>query len=284
MFKIIKTSVVLLLVVSISACSYSPSLLKEMYQEFPQEVFESLQEAIDLTPSQSAGVDDYVNQVMHWHRRHKLPVYSQSLADLASHVQYGTANEQAIVNFFKIVDDIPHFNEAKHLTHKMASVAFSLNTSQVSQLKQYLKREHAEEVSEIRKESISVIESKDTQALFKFLNINLSYEQMTLVKRETKKLHDLRWKELEGDKLKDRQLIALLRTKNNSDFTSHFSQLWDSDDELPTAALRVKEKQNNRILSAMLSKLIVSFSSQQQSQLSTQLFSMSKTFGEMSNE
>jgi len=44
----------------------------------------------------------------------------------------------------------------------------------------------------------------------------------------------------------------------------HVSRLWDFDDELPTPALRAKEKQNNRIMSAMLSKLIISFSSQQQ--------------------
>ena len=77
MLKLIKHSILILLLSNLFACSYSPNALKEIYNELPEEIAGDLTESIDLSSQQTTAINSYANDMMQWHRHHKLPEYSQ---------------------------------------------------------------------------------------------------------------------------------------------------------------------------------------------------------------
>lgn len=284
MIRTIKTSLVFLFILNLAACSYSPSSLKETYNNLPSDLSEEFKDSIDLTSSQSAKVDVYTKQIMQWHRHNKLPQYAHTLARLAILVKEENIRLDALQKSLDEIENIPHFEQATHLTHNMAAVARTLTTKQITQLEQYLKDEVLEEPLEIRKEKLYIEESNEIKMMLRIIGISISDEQFKTVKRDAKKLHDIRWQELDAEKKSNMQLISLLRKKNNPEFVAQFARLWDQQSPALTGRAHQQKQQNRKTRTLMLKNLIMSFSPQQKENLSIQLYSLSDTFSEMANE
>jgi len=284
MFNQLKNILLLFFVISLTACSYSPDALKKLYAELPNELAGDIKESVDLTAKQSAMVDDYARQLAQWHRHNKLPEYSQLFAQLAQLTRQSKPSINALQQLLSKIDDMPHFYQARHLSYKMAAVGRSLNRHQISQLAKSQQRKYEEERLSISNHRLAMETKDDLTKLFSFIGVTLNAEQMQILTTEAKRLHDIRYAELEAEKKSNHQLIQLLKHPNNPQFVARFSQLWDMKKPKLSTADAQKRQQNQRTFALLIQKLIISFSVEQRNQLANKLFSISHTFSEMANE
>ena len=284
MIQMIRNLVISFFILSLSACSYSPSLVKEMYNNLATDMFDEIKESVSLNSAQSTSVDALSKEFVQWHRRNKLPEYSQDFSKLAMQIQTGRASEKSWQRFFRKMDGMPHFEEANHLLKKMPRIARSLSDKQILQLEQNFLKQNKEEAKEIRADKLSEAMNKEMEEMFKFIGIKLSDKQMGIVSEGTNRVYDTRWQELEANKLENKSLIMILRQRNHPQFESRFIQLWRSQDQFLTKDARLKQKQNDRVMSQTVKALIDSFTPKQKSKFTSFLFSISQTFKEMANE
>jgi hypothetical protein len=79
-------------------------------------------------------------------------------------------------------------------------------------------------------------------------------------------------------------MIFLLRKKNNHHYTAQFIQIWNDDSFSSKPEDKAIEKKNDDIMNTMIKDLLTSFTPRQKKKLSSQLYSISRTFNEMANE
>lgn len=284
MVSIMKKNLIALFLLSLTACSYSPNAFKEMYNDLGSTISGELKDPIDLSPNQEAKVDNYANEMMKWHRRNKLPEYAQIFSQLASYVQNNNSSVPALQAMLKRLDDMPHFEQAKHLTPIMIDIAKTLNKSQVTQLAKSLNEQHQKTKYEIKTEKQATVISEEVNQLFTFIEVPLNDEQRKILKVEATKFHDLRWLELQSEKKSDDRLIALIKRLDAPQFDSQFSQLWNLQaGRLKGRALQ-QQQQNDHREAYLLKTLIMKFSTEKRNKLASQLTSISNTFSEMANE
>lgn len=280
-FKIIKASLLFLLFINLAACSYSPTSLKETYNDLASELSEELKEPFNMSAQQSAMVDNYTKELIHWHRRNKLPEYSQTFSRLALLVKQDDISLPLLQNILLEIDEIPHFEQASHLSYQMLAVAKSLIKTQISQLELSFNNAYQQESLAIRNKNFTSEVNDDIKTLFRFIGIHLGADQLKIVKQETKNFHDIRKFELEAEKHWNQQLITLLRQKNTPYFDSLFNKLWNAQDPKLTGKANQLKQQNMVLMAKLMKKLIMSFTADQKENLSKQLTSISNTFNEM---
>lgn len=269
---------------NLTACSYSPSTLKKIYNDLGENISSELKDPIDLSPQQATKIDNYASEVMRWHRRNKLPEYAQTFARLASHVEQDKPSLQGLQQAFKKLDGSPHFEQAKHLTPILTVVARSLNEKQISQLEQSFSDEYQEMKYEIKTQKQSTEIYNGIDQTFKVLGLSLSLEQKAIVKSESRKFHDLRWIELQYDKKWMDQIIALLRRSDKSQFSQQFAQLWQTKTVQFKGDALQKKQQNTLRQVKLFKSLLMKLDIENKNRLVSQLMSISYTFSEMANE
>jgi len=283
MTKIINKLLVGFFLVGLTACSYSPNALKQMYSEFDSEISDEYKSMMDLSSSQKAMVDHYAKEMMKWHRSHKLPEYSQVFLKLASYIQQEDIPLPALQASLKKMTDMPHLHQATHLTPLVLDIAETLTHSQVNQLERWLKSNHEKTLQEIKTERIADEVNKFVNYLFTFMSIKLNSEQKSIVKAESLKFHDLRGIELQNDKKWDKQLIVLLKRQKSPQFKQQFTQLWNSQETKFQGSALQKNQQNQQRMAKMLRTLIMKFNTEKRNKLVSQLTSISNTLNEMAN-
>jgi hypothetical protein len=282
MFHSLKNFLLFLFIISLTACSYSPSSLKESYAEMASELSDEIKASMSPTRQQGAMIDDYTKQLMQWHRRNKLPEYSRHFAKLADLVKQQDKMPIAqLKSVLEKIDAMPHFAEATHLTHKMIAVAEGLTAQQIVQIEKTINNEYQQAVLVSKSKTYPQEVTDDTKILFRFLNISLSANQLQLIKTKSNKLHDIRPYELQAEKQWNKQLISVLRQSNNPNFIARFKQVWNKDQVVLTAKARQLEQQNNLLMAGLIKALITRFTPEQKDSLSRLLLSISETFGEM---
>lgn len=284
MFNTIKNFLLLLFVVNLTACSYSPESLKELYAELGTEYADEIKQGMHPSPQQSAMIDDYTTQLMQWHRHHKLPEYSRNFARLADLVKQDNIPVSQLSMALKQIDDMPHFAQANHLTHKMVAVAELLTSQQISQIEKALNNDYQQDVLDSKNNPYTQEMIDDTKIMFRFLGITLNSNQQQLIKTKSKKFHDINTYKLQAEKQRNEQLMSVLRQLDNPNFTARFQQIWNKDDVVLTGKARQLELQNNAVMVDLMKTLISSFTAAQKDTLSRQLLSISDTFGEMAYE
>ena len=277
------------LLLNVVACSYSPKLLKESYKELPHVMAKDLKEPFShLTKQQKAIIDNYTSDIFKWHRRNKLPVYAQTFAKLAMIIEQGDIQLPMLQNVISVIDDIPHIDEATHLTPAMANFSRSLNEKQITELETRLNNKVEEEGIAIRRETVSDEAFDSIETTFKLLDVSLSEKQLQLIKNNSQNLHDIRPVELAAKKSWNKRMITLLRNKelktnDESLYNSQFIHLWNNQETLLVEGkYRWQERQNDNQIALLLKKLIESFSHEQKRSLIDNLYSISNTFTEMS--
>ena len=284
MLKLLKSSLLFLLFINLSACSYSPESLKENYNDLVSDFSKDLKAPFDLSPQQSAMIDDYSTQLFKWHRHSKLPAYAQNFSVLAKEVQQNNPDVLIIRNSLADIDKIPHITQATHLNKNMEAFSKSLDKGQISQLEEFLDDEYQSDALEIKKEDFTVEVSDNVKSIFQFMNLTLNTNQLTLISTYAKHFHDIRHHELHSEKDWNQQMIALLRQKDHPDFSTRFAYLWKAQDSnLTTNALKF-DQQNTLLQAKLIKALIISLTPEQRNQLTNQLISISNTLSEMANE
>ena len=281
MFNSIKNFLLFLFVISLTACSYSPDSLKELYAEAGPEFADEIKKGITTTPQQDAMINDYTKQLMHWHRRNKLPEYSRLFANLASLVEQDNIPVAQLNTALKQLDAMPHFEQATHLTYKMVSVAESLSSQQISKVEQIINNEYQQDVLASKQKAYSEEIVNDIKIMFSFLGINLNADQRQSIKIKVKQLHDIRPYKLQAEKRWNKQFINILRQVNNPNFAARFKQSWNTKEPLLTDKGYQLEQQNNLLMANLLKALISDFTAEEKTKLSKQLMSISDTLGEM---
>ena len=284
MLKQLKNIILFSFIISLTACSYSPDRLKDLYKEFPTELAKGIKESVDLNADQSKQVDDYTVELAKWHRRNKLPVYSQYFARLAQLTQQDKPAIKPLQQILTQISKVPHIEEARHLSPKMAAVGRSLSNSQIAQLEKSLNSEIKEQRLEIKNTHFTRDIEENITTMFGFLGIKLNREQVKIVTTEAKNLHDIRYAEAIAEQKVTQQLIALLKRPNDPQFVAKFSYLWNNNNPVLPKADAIKQQQNRRAQTVLMQKLIMSFSAQQKNTLVNRLLSISQTFSEMANE
>ncbi len=284
MLKLFKSSLLLLFIINLTACSYSPESLKENYNEMASEFSTSLQEPYDLSNKQRAMIDEYSKQFFQWHRHNKLPAYSRNFAILAEQTQQQNPDLSSLVKVFTDIEKFPHIYQATHLTPKMVAFAKTLDSGQINQLNEYLNNENKLSILEIKKTPYADDLNQGVKATFKFLEIPLNIKQLKSVNKYTPKFQDNRIREVQVTKAWGQKVISLLKNKNSSNFDNRLADLWNKQDSLLSG--RALEIQNRNILleAKLMKALVLSFTPEQRNQLTKQLFSISSTMSEMANE
>ncbi len=284
MFKILKSSLIILFLINLTACSYSPDSLKETYNDLASEMSQGLKEPFDLSSEQNAIIDDYTKQLFIWHRRNKLPEYAQSFAKLAVLVKQDNPHLATLKKILEDVNNFPHIHQATHLTPKMEKLAKSLTKTQIAQLEQVFKDAEQVKALEIKNQNY-VADIHDTlKSFFRFLGVSLNTNQLKVINTNARKLHDIRNDELLAEKRWSQQLIALLRHKNTPDFSARFANHWESQNAVLSEKALQLQQHNKQLEANLIKTLIVSFTPKQSEKIARQLTSMSNTFSEMANE
>ena len=285
MFKLFQTGLLILFIIGSSGCSYSPKSLKDNYNDLQTEVSNELKESINLSPRQAAQVDRYAKAVMLWHRHNKLPEYAYIFGQLSGLAKQDNPSVTALQSYLDKMEGMPHLYQATHLTAMLAKVAQTFSDKQVLQLERYLNNVSKEEILSIKTTSLQAEIRDGISTMFKLLGLKLSPEQMTILKQDISKLHDIRMAEHAADKQGYKRLIGLLKQRNQPRFTVRFTQvLKQMEMARLTGDAGVLQQENRRTNALLLKHLILSMNSEQKEQLSRQLLSISQTLSELANE
>ncbi len=274
----------LAVLLNVVACSYSPSALKEMYRELPEEFSSDLKESVNLNAKQSERIDEYVMALGAWHRQHKLPTYSQDFAQFANLIRRGDIQTASLLQLLDKFDGMPHFEEATHLTSQLALLARTLSDAQISQLEKSLNDELMVEFNESKKKVYADEVVEELGEVFSLIGLSFSSTQKTSLRADASKLHDLRDDELVAEKHNIKQFIAVLRSANTPEFFAQFSRVWSQQDVVLTGKAGALDKQNDQVFASMMKNLILGFSPERREQFADKLNSISQTLSEMANE
>jgi len=280
----IKRSSVLIAFLCLTACSYSPDALRNSYGEMATSVSDDLKESVDFSVAQNAKIDDYASQLMQWHRRHKLPEYSQHLSKLATLISNDSVTASSLKPIVDLMDGAPHFEQSGYIAQTLAEVAQTVTSTQVDQIAASMKNEHEQTALEIKQVSLVKERGKNIRQLFMFLGVKLTAAQQHIINTEAPKFHDLRQQELEMEVKDDNDLIALLRNTQDSQFVPRFVENWNKPDSQLTGQVQQLEQANKRQAVDLLSKLIMSMDTNQKTVLTEKLLSISQTLALMANE
>lgn len=280
----IKRSSLLIAFFYLTACSYSPDALRSSYSEMATSVSDDLKESVDFGTEQNAKIDDYASQLMQWHRRNKLPEYSQHLSKLATLISNDSVTTSSLKPVIDMLDGAPHFEQSGYISQTLAEVAQTVTSSQVNQIAASMKNEHQQAALEINRVSHVKEASKGVRQLFILLGVKLAAAQQHIINAEAPKFHDLRQQELEMEIKDDNELLSLLRNPQDPQFVPRFVQSWNKpDSQLAGQALQLEQANKRRAVN-LLTKLILSMDFQQKTVLSEKLFSISQTLALMASE
>ena len=247
-------------------------------------VSDDLKESVDFSVAQNAKIDDYASQLMQWHRRIKLPEYSQHLSKLATLISNDSVTASSLKPIVDLMDGAPHFEQSGYIAQTLAEVAQTVTSTQVDQIAASMKNEHEQTALEIKQVSLVKERGKNIRQLFMFLGVKLTAAQQHIINTEAPKFHDLRQQELEMEVKDDNDLIALLRNTQDSQFVPRFVENWNKPDSQLTGQVQQLEQANKRQAVDLLSKLIMSMDTNQKTVLTEKLLSISQTLALMANE
>lgn len=284
MNRLIKTVLVIMVLLNLTACSYSPNALKDIYRGFGSEFANQLSKPFNLTGPQQKIVNDYTKRMMQWHRQNKLPEYAQRFGRLERALNSKNIALPELQSFVGFIDEVPHFEQAKYLTPKMAALGKSLTDHQVVQLDKHLSGELQQQSREASKSSISKEYSDGFIEVLKFIGIKLNQQQKQIIIRNTKNLHDLRFEEIKGEKLWNKRLIVILNKRKRPGFIAGFSNHWNTQGDDSIRRNKKLIQHNKRIIAVMIKKLYLSLDQRQKNKASEFLQSVSHTLSEMANE
>lgn len=136
----------LLAMLTLSACSYTPETLRNAYHNLGKDYARELKQMSSFTAQEQAQIDDFGTQIQQWHKQQKLPGYANTMQGLATALKtQGAIPRNQLANFMDLLEGYPHFNEARAVNLHLAELARQLKEPQYAQIAAQLREERADQ-------------------------------------------------------------------------------------------------------------------------------------------
>ena len=137
----IRTSFKLFLLAStvlvLSACSF-----KTLYNNADWVLAGMVNDFITLSDEQETDVEKRIEQLMQWHRKSQLPIYSEDLKEIKKYTQEGLTDESAEIIFAKFLSYWHALRD--RISPEMAELFLTLNEKQKKELFETLEEQNKE--------------------------------------------------------------------------------------------------------------------------------------------
>ena len=278
--------IICLSLLSLTACSYSPSNLKSSYNNLGKEYVRELKQLADYTPEQNKKLDIYGKELMQWHRKNRLPAYASVMQSLSSKLDNPQEPSRTDLNdLIKLMAAYPNFHESQENNTQLAQLASNLSDEQLAQLSKHIE-DGGKDLSEYFQTSWETRKRDNVRMLsdtFSYLKVNLSNKQLDIVRKHVNYQRDLKDLFIASSDKWNNTLITLLSKRHEQGFVKKFAHHL-SNDNLPKRLLQeapAEAKHNDNISINMYKELFASLTKQQKSTLAAQFKSISKTLTEL---
>jgi len=285
--QLTKTLLFCFAVITISACSYSPKMLKDSYNNLGKEYAKELKQLSDITPEQSAGLDTFADDLMIWHRKNRLPVYANLVKKLSLKIESPQGPSKAdFYTLMKLIKAYPNFYESHSANLKMATLATTLSDKQFAQISERINeetRDFTEHFQQITWEKRKRNGVKSLSNILSYLNVNLTNTQLDIARKHSNYYRDLKNIYIESNEKWNNTLIELLSKRHEQGFVKKFTAHMQNDNlhKRLSQTAPVETKHNDQISANMYKELFASLTKQQKVILASQLKSINKTVTEL---
>lgn len=274
----------LLTLLALSACSYSPETLQNAYRNLGKDYALELKQMASFSTEQQAQLDGFGAEIQQWHQQQQLPKYTRVFQDLASALKTeGSIPRDKLAAFVDLLDGYPQFNEAHEVNLHLATLAQSLTEMQHAQIVERLREGVADQEETLLAISPQKLQRQQVETVSNFaafVGVELTQEQLVLVEQHVAGMLDLRHDLTTTNRQWTEDLITLLNQRQQADFTTRFaSHLLDNNHtrRLQQAAPAATQENRQRVL-AMLEELLADLSPEQKATLTDKLQSIADTF------
>lgn len=279
--------VILLTVLSLSACSYSPEQLRSSYNSMGKDYAKDIKQMADFSPQQRDQIDGFGQQIQQWHKKERLPAYATLITRLGTQLQQNNyIARQDINGFIDLLNGYPHFHEASAVNYQLGKLAQGLSETQRAQIIEQMHAEQREAKTEIRAQTPETRERqlvKMVDGITNYLGVELHKSQLDIVREYAPKYHDLGEASITAYTRWYAQLETLLGQHKQTDFPQRFARQMQLDNEHYLISQQepqlVKANREQAIL--MIQAINASLDAEQRKTLAETLLSMGETFGEM---
>jgi len=273
----------LFLLLSLSACGYSPKVVENAYNNLGNQYGTQLKQLTTLTEEQKAGVDAFADGLQRWHRQHRLPEYAELVGDLGDKLRRGDPiGDEDLLNLVHTIALWPNFQDATDSNRQLAELAKTLSDEQLAQVAKEVdeeRREQQERLLAMADEALVRARVRYVNSMAEFLGVVLSKEQLDLLRIRSASFHDQRETLIAASRKWSEELIQLLRNRHQPGFKQRFVSHMASDNPrlLLLQAAPDTTRDNDRLSVQMLQDLLASLSREQRDRLTANLLSMSDT-------
>ena len=285
--KLVSALLISLFGITLPACSYSPSTLKDSYNNLGKDYSRDLKQMGDYTPEQENKLDQFGDGIIEWHRKNKLPELANMTKSLSTKLENSTPlTNNDYRSFITQLGSFPNFHESEDSNRQLAKLAKTLNDEQFTQIKKQIEEdtsdytEHFQNTSwdKLMRESVSGMSET-----FRFLGVDLTKAQLTIIQKNLSYQRDNRGSIISSNEDWNNRLIELLSKRHEASFEAQFAQHM-LNDNLYVRFLKSEPEEtehNTQITMNMLKELFASLSEKQRATFTKQLKSISQTLSEL---
>lgn len=273
---------------SLSACSNNPMLVRIAYQRFPTHISTELSNLADFNQQQLDWIENASAHHHNWHRTTQLPLYVELINSLARQVQ---GDRTLDVDYFDslirqshaLLLQINQCNPARY-----ASLEFQqLADKQVDQIRQNLQlkvNNNKKSYASNNREQRSQKRFNKIKKLFSYAKLNLNDFQKQLLKRTIEKQVSLGMRRFELTEQWNLEFVTILKDRGNIGFAeqvqSHIAKRWKLIEAAePEAWAKTHDNWSN-----FGAELMASLTDKQRKQFGAWLAQMSRTLNTLANE
>jgi hypothetical protein len=277
----------LLLLLSLSACGYSPAVLKNAYDNIGNRYATELKQLIPLSDEQKTGVDAFAAGLHQWHRQYRLPEYAALISRLGDELkQDEPITDQDLSDVVNTLSLYPHFQQAKDSNRQLAVLAKTLSDEQLDQLARQIDKELQEQEEQLlamSDGSLASAQVSQVNRIAEFLGVVLDKEQLDLIRAHAASFHDQRQAHITATRQWNKELIHLLEQRHQPGFEQRFVAHMESDNSHVQLLRYAPEttRENDRLGVQMLHDLLASLSEEQRVKLADSLQSMGRTLKQL---
>ena len=281
---------ILLTLLTLSACSYSPEMLQKSYNNLGKDYAAEIKQMGDLTNEQSKAIDDFGRDIQAWHRSNQLPIYTALMTRLSNKLQRNeTLSHADLLEFISMLNTYPDFHKATASNYKLATIAKTISDNQLTQMINSINEktnDFEEELLGMSKEKMQREHVRMVNHIMKFLGVNLTKQQLNLVRQHASHYHDQRKELIAATRQWNNTFFEIMKKRQQADFTKMFVDHLKTDNTY-TQLLQYspnKTKENDQMGATMLSELLASLSDKQQAELNKNLQSIGETLTGLMNK
>lgn len=261
-----RTIVCIALLLFLSGCTNSPTVLKVLYGQFDNFMASKLLDYADFTDEQKQEILRAVDQTVEWHRYQALPTYVNMLAEAQARLIDQQPSQADIDWLFQNTIILGREFEKRSPLLSIRSTLSGLSDQQVMQIQRKINDEFADELDEMEKNlknDPAEISSKNLAKFFKRMGLKLSKQQI-----EKAKPYFAQRRVSEQDRMPvwrqwTDELIQILERRQQPTFFTEFESHYTSRLNLIERTFTEDWRHDQKLSKAMLLDLFTSLSDKQ---------------------